>query len=596
MSARPFPRRGGRIAAITAAIFAIATTTIALASPASATTQHVSVVTSVNSVVNGPAYTNSQTTVSFAITNQSTTGAKLGIFSIVVPAGVTNITKAGVFAPGTWNETIVKCGKTPRCSAIVIVSAGLPLSQSLVGPGKTVTASITFKAPPTAGSLCFAMLGIGNGIFTVSGATPTVNVLDSTVAKFSLSVPSPITAGTATTVSVQTLNAANQIIPFAGGSVTFTITGDDSPAVLQGSAFGSGKSVTLSSLPAAPTGSFTLPATFFKAQVQTIMAAQNLVTGTSNPFTVVNSNADHLILTSIKDTSSDPALPSPVVNGTFAVAFNAVDIYGNPVAGVNVTLTALAPTLGTLTPTGFAITAADGTASITATYDTAQNNLELQVAAPSVTPATGFTDVVATAAVVTAQPNVPTSLDSGPASADLPQGGYGPVFLTTAPCTADGCPAGGTEITLAGTFTNPDNPSSELYSFAQPASVSWTCDDSACPHNDANAEPGDSDYNYNHNDSGDPEQEQIEDFNDYPIQVSLKVNGVYQPFAVAPSCQDLSTEFDGPPPTGVIATSQAQSAGFCVDVYAITRAGASFTGALTIPVLFVEDPKLRPSA
>ncbi len=33
--------------------------------------------------------------------------------------------------------------------------------------------------------------------------------------------------------------------------------------------------------------------------------------------------------------------------------------------------------------------------------------------------------------------------------------------------------------------------------------------------------------------------------------------------------------------------------GFCVDVYAISRADDSFTGDLTIPVLFVEDPKLR---
>ena len=35
-------------------------------------------------------------------------------------------------------------------------------------------------------------------------------------------------------------------------------------------------------------------------------------------------------------------------------------------------------------------------------------------------------------------------------------------------------------------------------------------------------------------------------------------------------------------------------AGFCVDVNAITRAGNSFTGDLTIPILFVEDIRARP--
>jgi len=38
----------------------------------------------------------------------------------------------------------------------------------------------------------------------------------------------------------------------------------------------------------------------------------------------------------------------------------------------------------------------------------------------------------------------------------------------------------------------------------------------------------------------------------------------------------------------------AQAAGFCVDVNAITRTGDLFGGDLRIPVLFVEDLKLRP--
>ena len=45
---------------------------------------------------------------------------------------------------------------------------------------------------------------------------------------------------------------------------------------------------------------------------------------------------------------------------------------------------------------------------------------------------------------------------------------------------------------------------------------------------------------------------------------------------------------------GQIVDPVARSLGFCVDVNAIARAGNSFTGDLSLPVLFVEDPRLRP--
>ena len=42
------------------------------------------------------------------------------------------------------------------------------------------------------------------------------------------------------------------------------------------------------------------------------------------------------------------------------------------------------------------------------------------------------------------------------------------------------------------------------------------------------------------------------------------------------------------------ACEAGQAAGFCVDVNAITRTNNLFTGDLNIPVLFVEDFRLRP--
>src|SRR4249919_2167862 len=97
---------------------ALALSSVMIVAPtvtASAATQSVGVVTSVNGILNGTTYTGDTTTASFAVTNRSTTGAKLGAFSIVVPPGLGPVTKggpglAGVTAPGTWGETLLPCG------------------------------------------------------------------------------------------------------------------------------------------------------------------------------------------------------------------------------------------------------------------------------------------------------------------------------------------------------------------------------------------------------------------------------------------------------------------------------------------------------
>ena len=195
-------------------------------------------------------------------------------------------------------------------------------------------------------------------------------------------------------------------------------------------------------------------------------------------------------------------------------------------------------------------------------------------------------------------PGTPATLTAGTASAGLPNGGFGATFLTTAPCTAPQCHQG-TEISLSGTFTDPDG-GGELYSDAHPASVAWTCGAADCPHRDAAGESWRTDYQHNlFSRYAGAEREVYEDFVDYPIEVSLLVGGEYQPFAKAPSCVDM---FDPSKigRTGVLDSVAAKAAGFCVDVYAITRSATassgqcqSYFGDLTLPVLFVEDPKMR---
>ena len=85
-----------------------------------------------------------------------------------------------------------------------------------------------------------------------------------------------------------------------------------------------------------------------------------------------------------------------------------------------------------------------------------------------------------------------------------------------------------------------------------------------------------------------PVEAQVAEYQAHPIYLSLKVGGVYQPFALAPMCVDTG----GDATTGFLAGGAATAAGFCVDVYAISRDPE--TGAVSYPVLFVEDPTATP--
>ncbi len=580
---RAHARRPPRLVAAFAGVLVFSGTAFALANPAaaSAVIQPVTVAPSVNGVAGAPAYTSQQTTVSFAVTNASATSAGLDSFTIVVPPGVSPVANGGVTAPTAWNETIVKCGIVPRCSALVVLNAKLPLKTNTVLPGGTVTATLSFKAPATPGTLLFPLLGIGGGIFTVSGPTPSVQVLDGSATHFDVAVADPATAGTPGDVVVKALNVANAIVPFNGGSVTATLSGADSLATIGGTGVTGGTSATVS-VPAAPSGTFTLSGLFTKAQSQSVQIQSGPLQGASNTFTVQSGPPDHLKITSVVDTSRTPALPTPAANRPFAVGFTVYDAFNNvaTTAGVQVGLSAPNASGGSLSPVlPIGASAADGTGSITASYSVAQAGLQLAIASAGLTGDSTTVDVVTAGDSEAGTPGVAASLSAGVASASLLNGSVGSVFLTQAPCV--GAPAGCIEVDLDGTFSDG---ATHLYSDLAPASVSWTCPNSVCPHKDA-AHERSRYYNSSVN-------EQIEDFAAYPLQVSLKTPTGYTPFATAPSCRDLNDRSQKGL-TGKIVSPAAVAAGFCVDVYAISRYCNSFYGDLTRPVLFVEDPRLR---
>ncbi|TWP37428.1 hypothetical protein [Leekyejoonella antrihumi] len=292
-----------------------------------------------------------------------------------------------------------------------------------------------------------------------------------------------------------------------------------------------------------------------------------------------------LSITSVADTSQNPPLPSPAANQPFAVSFTVNDQFGNvATTPVLVTLTAVNPASGaSLTST--AVTSSNGTGVITATYSQAQSGLQLQVGSPGLTPGTATVDVVTAGVSGTGSPG---TLSVANTTATLSAGSVGPEFLTVEPCstTDSTCPAG-SEASLQGVFTQANG--TELYSDAKPATMTWACSDQVCPTPWLKGVTWPWFLPYTNID-------RIIDFSRYPIYVSLEVNGVDTPFARAPSCEDLYNWRDFGR-TGVIESAAAKAAGFCVDVYAMSRAGEggrqSATGALTTPVLFVQDPKLR---
>ena len=160
----------GRVAALVAATVLVVAPIAVTPSASALITQSVSVSTTVNGMVDGPAVAGRPTTVGFTLTNRSRS-TSLGLFTIVVPRGVQALAKGTV--PSLWGEALLPCGVTPHCGALVLVSA--IKTAGAIAPGASVTATITLTAPSTPGVMSFPLIGIGNGLFSAA-SIPTVTV------------------------------------------------------------------------------------------------------------------------------------------------------------------------------------------------------------------------------------------------------------------------------------------------------------------------------------------------------------------------------------------------------------------------------------
>jgi hypothetical protein len=564
----------------------------------------------VNGVAGAPAFTGLATTVHIEVTNNTLGTIAMPSFTITVPNGVSGVTLGTLsgatfltnpvsLASTDWHETLLpSCGGTPNCSAIVDVNsydakthALLDADWSRIPVGGTVTATLHLT-PTVAGTLAFP-ISTTDPADLGSVPDPTVNVHDGTQANFRVSVSSPLRVGVLGHVTVAARNSANQPVPFPGGHVTVRLSIADTSSVtrIDDQVLTNHRYVVINvpALPAGKTFNFSLLLTLARPQTVTVTGSGS-VTGSAGPLSVLAGPPVALRINSIVDASRVPALPIPVANRLFHVNFAAYDRFGNRAGSpvTHVSITALNPVGGKFTVlTPSPTTTSTGSGSALATFSYAENGLLLLATASGLTPGSRRTDVGFVGDSVLGHPGLPAFLRAGLASAALSAGGYGEISLTTVLCAkTDPTCHSGLQANLTGVFSNPSNPAAHLYALAHPAVVRWTCAATRCPHRDF--EGTNPSYRLMRGD----EAEQAEDFAAYPIQVSLRVAGLYRPFAQAPSCR-LLTDPKQFGLTGAITNPAAIRAGFCVDVYAATRVGGVTTGALTEPVLFVEDPKLR---
>src|SRR3954447_14134092 len=297
-----------------------------------------------------------------------------------------------------------------------------------------------------------------------------------------------------------------------------------------------------------------------------------------------------LRITSVTDTSHQPALPLPVAHQPFAVSFDVVDSGGTIVRAPNVTVV-LSPLNGSGLLTASPAISTNGHGVIHAIYSVALHGLRLKLSSPGLLSVTVTLNISAGGSA-TGFAGVPITLTAGDISqptglavANLSNGATGPVTLTIGPCIPDAtmsCVGALTEFSLTGNFK--DGNGAPLYSNAVPASVSWTCNEQVCPS--GAFVPG----------LTTATQLQVQEFLAHTMYVSLRnPNGTYQPFAPAPACNGVT---GAPLPTGTINPQATGGRKFCVDVGAIRRANeqcqatcSSWSGPLTLPVLFVEDPR-----
>ncbi len=208
-------------AAVAAVLFVIP---LLIAQPGSAAiTQPVSVTAAVSG--GGSATVGKPAIVTFTVTNNATNGAKLALFTIVVPRSAGAVTR-GTASSG-WTETLLPCDLTPRCGTLLLASA--TKASAFLAPGASATVSVKFT-PTAAGTLSFPLIGIGNGLFTAT-STPTIPVAAASGAPAGLQITSitengsvvPILhAGTSFQVAYKVVDAAGKLVTSPDLSVSLS--------------------------------------------------------------------------------------------------------------------------------------------------------------------------------------------------------------------------------------------------------------------------------------------------------------------------------------------------------------------------------------
>ena len=146
-------------------------------------------------------------------------------------------------------------------------------------------------------------------------------------------------------------------------------------------------------------------------------------------------------------------------------------------------------------------------------------------------------------------------------------------------CQDPGCEGATSEVALLGDFGGAGSTNPALYSDLDPATMGWGCNPDTCVPVAG---------------SGALTRLQTAELAQHPVKVATSATTDEPRFQAAPPCSDPTK-----PTTGIIANPDAQKLGFCVDVNAISRSGqkcdaqdcAAWSGNLTIPVLFVNDPR-----
>jgi hypothetical protein len=595
------------------------------AADAAITTQPAGVSITVDNTGANTALVSSAVVANVTVKNNSASSS-LGVFTIVVPAGVSPVQAVGVQGPGNWRQSVLPCGTTANCSALVVVYASLPLSSSVVRPGQSVTSSIRFTTPAGPTMLAFKFLGIGNGLFTTTDA-PSINVISGVAASWCVQNPGNVVAGTTKTFTVQAVSDGNECkfvssksIGVAATTMTVKFKTDDSAGgIVAGTSAGplSGGSTITVALPPSSTGLYTFTGTFVTAALnQSIDAATPTAAGNSGGFDVSPDVPATVTVKSVLDKATGTT--SLAKGAVFVTTYTVADRFSNPILTPS-TAVSIDVSGGTFTRTGganpfpgapganpgdLAIPATDGTVEGTFSGSGAQTltaSVGKVVSTTTVTvPSAPFAATFAAAASGSAVlvPNTPADIvttgftpgTAGPsctvgttcAGISLGFGGSGTASFAMNTCTdaniATSC--GGTDTIVANlTASLKDANGKPLYDALNPAHMTYVCPQTRCDHVEGIAEALRDHSTY---------EESVEDFNAHPFLFVLSGSTTVQ---TAVDCATGSTHLSLPDehlidPGSV--TTLPGTARSCVDVHNLVRTG---NGDLIYEVYFYDDYK-----